>query len=156
MVRLDEVRTAGLASGNVALLACAAVFAAGCGVGSDVIAGAGSAASETALLGSGLHSIAQPPGQEPALVVTPAQRAYLDALNAAGVRPSTELVALSIGSYVCQARAANQTDQAVWDFVLPMVRGDVRDSQVSSAAPPAGEVNSVTADYIRIATDKLC
>jgi hypothetical protein len=37
-----------------------------------------------------------------------------------------------------------------------MVRGDVRDSGVRSAAPPTGEVNSVTADYIRIATDKLC
>jgi len=92
---------------------------------------------------------------------TPARRvvapsAHLDGLNAAGVRPSSEIVALSIGSYVCQARAANQTDQAVWDFVLPMVRGDVRDSAVSSTSPPAGEVNSVTADYIRIATDKLC
>jgi len=91
------------------------------------------------------------------MVVSPEQQSYLDALYAAGVRPSSKLVALTIGSYVCQARAADQTDQAVWDFVLPMVRGDVRDSAVSSAAPPAaGEVNSVTADYIRIATDKLC
>jgi hypothetical protein len=72
------------------------------------------------------------------------------------VRPSSELLALSIGSYVCQARAAEQSDQAVWDFVLPMVRGDVRDSHVSLQAPPAGQVNSVTADYIRIATERLC
>jgi hypothetical protein len=44
----------------------------------------------------------------------------------------------------------------VWDFVMPMVRSDVRDSHLSAQAPPAGQVNSVTADYIRIATDKLC
>jgi hypothetical protein len=41
-----------------------------------------------------------------------------------------------------------------------MVRGDVRDSRaksaVPSAVPPPGQINSVTSDYIRIATDKLC
>jgi hypothetical protein len=37
-----------------------------------------------------------------------------------------------------------------------MVRADVRASGLSAAASPTGEVNSVTADYIRIATDKLC
>ncbi len=137
-------------------MACAALVATGCSMSKDVIAGMGLSTSESAPLGSGLQSISQPPASEPALVVSPKQRGYLDALASSGVRPSSELVALSIGSYVCQARAANQTDQAVWDFVLPMVRGDVRDSQLSSAAPPAGEVNSVTADYIRIATDKLC
>lgn len=121
-----------------------------------VITGMGITTSQSASIGSGLQSLGQPPGDEPALVVNPHQRAYLDALTAAGVKPSGELVALSIGSYVCQARAANQTDQAVWDFVLPMVRGDVRDSHSTVAPPPAGEVNSVTADYIRIATDKLC
>jgi hypothetical protein len=121
-----------------------------------VITGMGLPASESTSLGSALSSMGQPPGDEPALVVTPHQRVYLDALSGAGVTPSSDLVALSIGSYVCQARAANQTDQAVWDFVLPMVRGDVRDSHSTVAPPPAGEVNSVTADYIRIATDKLC
>ena len=126
-------------------------------MGNEVVAGMGIPASESASTASGIQSIVQPPsGAEPALVVTTQQRGYLDALAGAGVRPSSELVALSIGSYVCQARAAHQTDQAVWDFVLPMVRADVRDSGVSSVAPPTGEVNSVTADYIRIATDKLC
>jgi hypothetical protein len=57
---------------------------------------------------------------------------------------------------VCQARAAKQSDQAVWDFVLPMVRSDVRDGGLSSMAPSAGKVDSVTADYIRIATERLC
>jgi Protein of unknown function (DUF732) len=99
---------------------------------------------------------AQPGPQSNAMVVTGQQRAYLDALNAAGVKPSSDLMALRIGSYVCQARAAKQSDQAVWDVVVPLVRGDVRTTHMSSTAPSADEVNSATADYIRIATDKLC
>jgi len=90
------------------------------------------------------------------LTVTGQQRAYLDALRAAGVKPSSDLLALSIGSYVCQARAAKQSDQGVWDFVVPLVRNDVRNNHVSSMAPAAGEVDSATADYIRIATERLC
>jgi hypothetical protein len=47
---------------------------------------------------------------------------------------------------------------------VPLVRSDVRNTHTGSMAPPAagpdspaaGEVNSATADYIRIATDKLC
>ena len=91
--------------------------------------------------------------------MTGQQRAYLDALAAAGVRPSDDLLALSIGSYVCQARAAKQSDQAVWDFVLPLVRSDVRTQPVDArrtATPSAAEVNAATADYIRIATERLC
>ncbi|HEY6647178.1 MAG TPA: DUF732 domain-containing protein [Mycobacterium sp.] len=91
-----------------------------------------------------------------AMVVTGQQRAYLDALNTAGIKPSSDLMALRIGSYVCQARAAKQSDQAVWDVVVPLVRGDVRTAHMSSMAPSSDEVNSATADYIRIATDKLC
>lgn len=125
-----------------------------------VIATMGMPTSETAPAGSGAQIIAQPPEQDggasSALKATPKQRAYLDALTAAGVHPSSELLALTIGSYVCQARAADHSDQAVWDFVLPMVRSDVRDSHLSSQAPQVGQVNSVTADYIRIATERLC
>ena len=98
----------------------------------------------------------QPDSDTSAMVVTGQQRAYLDALNAAGVKPSSDLMALRIGSYVCQARAAKQSDQGVWDFAVPLVRNDVRNSHMSSTAPPADEVNSATADYIRIATDRLC
>jgi len=99
----------------------------------------------------------QAAGRQPDdLTVTPQQREYLDALEASGVRPSTDLMALSIGSYVCQARAAKQSDQAVWDVVVPLVRGDVRTTLLSSSAPSADEVDTATADYIRIATDKLC
>lgn len=88
--------------------------------------------------------------------VTPHQQEYLDALVAAGVQPSDELMALSIGAYVCQARAAKQSEQAVWDFVLPLVRNDVDDAHISSVAPEVGEVQAATADYIRIATERLC
>ena len=51
------------------------------------------------------------------------------------MKPSSDLLALSIGSYVCQARAAKQSDQAVWDFVVPLVRSDVRNTHLSSMAP---------------------
>ncbi len=95
-------------------------------------------------------------GQSDSMVVTPQQHGYLEALRTAGVKPSSDLAALSIGSYVCQARAAKQTDQAVWDFVLPLVRSDVRGGHLSSVAPTTADVDSATADYIRIATERLC
>ena len=96
-------------------------------------------------------------GTEPnTLTVTKQQRAYLDALKAAGLRPSSDLLALSIGSYVCQARAAKQSEAAVRDYVTPLVRSDVRNTELNAVAPPASEVDAVTADYIRIATERLC
>lgn len=84
------------------------------------------------------------------------QKTYLDALDSAGVRPSSDLLALTIGSYVCQARAAGQDDQAVWEFVEPLVRGDVDTSDQSSAHPSQAEVDTATASYIHIATERLC
>ena len=98
----------------------------------------------------------QPGGQSNALVVTAQQRSYLDALRAAGVTPSSDLIALSIGSYVCQSRAARQSEAAVWDFVAPLVRSDVRGTRLASLAPSVAEVDAATADYIRIATERLC
>jgi hypothetical protein len=95
-------------------------------------------------------------GSHTDLTVTPQQRSYLDTLYAADVRPSTDLLALSIGSFVCQARAAKQSDQAVRDYVMPLVRSDVRNHQMNGIAPPPAEVDAVTADYIRIATERLC
>lgn len=128
-------------------------------MGDDVMATIGMPSGTTAS-GSNAQPFAQAPavqpGENPELVVTPAQRAFLDALTEAGLNPSSELSALNIGSCVCQAKAAKQSDQEVWDFVLPMVRGDVRDSYGESVAPPAGQVNSETSDYIRIATETLC
>lgn len=98
----------------------------------------------------------QPGAQSNALVVTAQQRSYLDALKAAGVKPSSDLIALSIGSYVCQSRAAKQNEAAVWDYVVPLVRSDVRSTRIASMAPSAAEVDEATADYIRIATERLC
>ena len=91
------------------------------------------------------------------LDLTPPQRGYLDALLAAGVHPSSELRALSIGSYVCQARAAGQSEQAVRDYVAPMVRSDVADANAS--APQSASVVQADAaidDYILLAGQRLC
>jgi len=90
------------------------------------------------------------------LRVSPQQHSYLDELEASGIRPSTDLLALSIGSYVCQARAAKQPEAAVRDYVTPLVRGDMRSHQVNAVEPSSSEVDAVTADYIRIATERLC
>jgi hypothetical protein len=85
--------------------------------------------------------------------MTGQQRAYLDALTAGGVHPSSELLALSIGSYVCQARAAGQGPQAVWDYVHPLVSSDVHNAHLSSTA---ADIDAATESYIRIASDRLC
>ncbi len=150
-------------AGLSALLAIPAAWLTGCSLGDDMIAGMGSEVETAPPHGL---STAQLPGphdhrsKSNALVVTPHQQSYLDALHAAGVAPSSDLSALSIGSHVCQARAAKQTDQAVWDFVAPLVRNDVSDSDdtdgARAQAPSAGDIDSATADYIRIATERLC
>jgi len=145
------------------LVASSASLLTGCSFSDDMMSGLGPEVETAPAHGQSsaqLPGPAQPGPHSNALVVTPRQRAYLDALRAAGVKPSSDLTALSIGSYVCQARAARQTDQAVWDFVAPLVRNDVSDTGDSDGAramaPPAGEVHSATSDYIRIATDELC
>ena len=98
--------------------------------------------------------------------ITPRQRAYLDDLAGAGVRRSTDLVALSIGSYICQGRAAGQPEQAVWDFVFPMVHGDLAHLDEHTATTDGGDSSTpvqhrlsardATATYLRIATERLC
>lgn len=88
--------------------------------------------------------------------LTDAQRGYLTALAGAGVHPSSELRALSIGSYVCQARAAGQSDQAVWDYVAPMVRSDVADSHASTQSAPGVQADAAVTTYVRIAAAHLC
>jgi hypothetical protein len=91
------------------------------------------------------------------LSITPQQHDYLEALNGSGVRRSSDLMALSIGSYVCQARNAGQSDQGVWDFVFPLVRGEIHDMNPNTAVTAiAAQVDETTAQYIRIATDRLC
>jgi len=145
------------------LVVSAAALLTGCGVGDDLMTTMAASTSETAarvdaqsaqepdLAGPSLNS-----AQPNTMTVTRQQRGYLDALKSAGVSSSNDLVALSIGSYVCQARAAKQSGQAMWDTVLPLVRGDVRTTHPKSSPPSMAEINSATADYIRIATERLC
>jgi hypothetical protein len=132
-----------------------------CDAGDDMIAPLAVPTSQTndALAQAGAPpsaSSAPAPGRNGSLTLNSQQRGYLDALRTAGVTPSSDLLALSIGSYVCQARAAKQNDQAVWDFVLPLVRSDVRATHSGEGTPLPGEINSATSDYIRIATERLC
>ena len=110
--------------------------------------------TQSGLPGGTLSDPAGPSSRE--LARTPRQRMFLDALAEAGVRRSSDLHALSIGSYVCQARAAGQNDRAVWDFVLPLVRGDVNEAADADPRPLAMSVDDATAQYIRIATEQLC
>lgn len=140
------------------MLASVAVLTSGCSLGDTTLTTIGQpAAQSTDARAQGLQSAIRDDGHaEDHFAATPHQQAYLQALADAGVRPADELMALSIGAYVCQARAAKQSEQAVWDFVLPLVRDDVDDAHATSVAPEVGEVNSATADYIRIATERLC
>ncbi len=131
----------------------------GCGSGEDLVTTAAAPTGQPAKTVHATDPSLSPDNamQSAKLDVTPSQRTFLDALSAAGVHPSSELQALSIGSSVCQAHAAGQSDQAVWDYIAPMVRSDVADGQPSGAsAPTTSDLQSVTADYIRIATQRLC
>jgi hypothetical protein len=131
-----------------------------CGVGDDVLGGIGMPVTETTPVGPDDRAgdLAPPAagGQQGRVTVTPAQRAYLDALSAAGVRTTSDLRALWIGAAVCQAHAAKQSDKAVWDSVMPLVRTDLRATQANAALTRSSEINAATADYIRIATQRLC
>jgi hypothetical protein len=140
------------------VIACTPALLTGCS-SDDVMASIGGPAAQTSAGGEATAAPPGPPapsGQSHEIIVTAQQRAFLDTLTAAGVRPSSELRALSIGSYVCQARAAKQDDRAVWDYVLPLVRNDVRKGGMSAMAPSTTDINTATADYIRIATEQLC
>jgi hypothetical protein len=139
--------------------AAAAVLLTGCGSDDDVMTTAKPPPDGSMQTDPGESNLAATSGGPDAgkIVVTPEQHTYLDALAGAGVRPSTDLMALSIGSYVCQARAAGQSDQGVWDFVLPLVRGDVDDMNPDATpASMAPQVHNATTQYIRIATEQLC
>jgi hypothetical protein len=134
-----------------------AAFVSGCSAPDSMMSDLTLPARDTATEASGTPGTPATSGQlQPnALMVSGQQRAYLDALTAGGVHPSSDLLALSIGSYVCQARAAGQSPQAVWDYVHPLVSSDVHNAHTGSMAPPA-DVDAVTASYIRIASDRLC
>jgi hypothetical protein len=177
---------------SMLLLAAATLLLAGCENNDDLMSTLAPGTSKPAppgLLGQAdarvTTTLLAPPdsdGAPNALTETARQRSYLAALTVAGLRPSTDLRALSIGSYVCQALAAKQSDGAVWDFVLPLVRGDVPEGSPQDSAalgvgtrtvagiagswpqavvsPRTGgfdlDVDASTAAYIRIATEQLC
>jgi hypothetical protein len=113
-------------------------------------------ATATASQGSMLPAASGGGAPSSTLVITKQQRAFLDALNVNGVHPSSELLALSIGSYVCQARAAGQSPQAVWDFVHPLVSTDVHSAHAGPVDPTVADVDAATQRYIRTATERLC
>lgn len=140
-------------------LAPAAWLLAGCGSGGDLISTVALPTQQSTADAEGLDVSASSDGGPLSATpdVTPAQREYLDALLAAGVHPSNDLRALSIGSYVCQARAAGQSDQTVWDSVAPMVRSDIADAHTASLqAPSAADSDAVIGHYIGVATQRLC
>ena len=153
------------------VMAPAAWLLAGCGAGGDLISTVALPSQQTTGYadGSEMPMAADAGRLSGTPELTPAQKDYLGALAAAGIHPSSELRALSIGAYVCQARAAGQSDQAVWDSVAPMVRSDViahpSAAPQSAAAPTpvaaaatvaAMDDNSVVSNVIRIATGRLC
>ena len=163
-------------------MAPAAWLLAGCGSGSDLISTVALPSQQTTGYddGTDMPMAADAGRLSGTPELTPAQRDYLGALAAAGIHPSSELRALSIGAYVCQARAAGQSDQTVWISVAPMVCSDVIDAspaqsgptatataaaaaaaesavpQTSTASAAAMDDNSVVSNVIRIATGRLC
>ncbi|WP_422743933.1 hypothetical protein ACN27E_19505 [Mycobacterium sp. WMMD1722] len=142
---------------GAALLAAFALAAAACADGSqEALRTADTLAPEPPVRPGDLPEAPEASDTAGSLRVTREQRVYLDELAAAGVASTSQLQALTIGSSVCQARAAQQSDQAVWDFILPLVRSDVRAVRPPTAAVTRGEVDTATADYIRIATERLC
>jgi Protein of unknown function (DUF732) len=158
-----EGRTAATLIPSLLLTATAAALLSGCAssdqITTSVAAANGSGSVTSPALAGDLLSAPTSSNVD----ISPNQHGYLDALTAAGVHRSSDLRALSIGSYVCQARAAGQSAQAVWDFVLPLVRGDIQDDVAdhdagrhASGTRQATAVSTVTAEYIRIATERLC
>lgn len=148
----------------VGFTASAACLLAGCGSGGDLISTVALPSQQTAGYAAGVDLPISPGAdrQSGSPDLTPAQRDYLMALESAGIHPSNDLRALSIGAYVCQARAAGQSDQTVWDSVAPMVRSDVIEASAASQrsrSPQASavtNVDSLVGNVIHIATQELC
>lgn len=141
------------------LVTPAALLLGACSSGADLMSSVAlpSQQTEDFVDGVGVPSTADGLSAPGRLDLTLVQREYLDALLAAGIHPSSELRALSVGSYVCQARAAGQHEQAVWDYVAPMVRSDVADAQAATPqAPAAVPADMAITGYIRVASERLC
>lgn len=144
----------------VGFVAPAAWLLAGCGSGGDLISTVALPSQQTIDYADGVDMPISPESvrQSGQPDLTAPQRDYLTALADAGIHPSNELRALSIGAYVCQARAAGQSDETVWDSVAPMVRSEVIETSAGSRRTPAmtPDVDTVVGDVIHIATQKLC
>ena len=141
------------------LIAPAAWLLTGCSTGPDLMSTVVLPSEQTpGSVGGDATAAAPDPGSQSAkLELTSIQRGYLDALVEAGIDPPTQLRALSIGSYVCQARAAGQSPEAVREYVAPMVRSDIADANAST--PQSATVIGADAaidGYIRIAGQRLC
>ncbi|MFN6546447.1 hypothetical protein [Mycolicibacterium nivoides] len=143
-------------SATLVVVVSAASLLTACDAGGDIMAPLALPTSQVRGAQPQAASAQPQPGSSGELAITSQQHAYLDELKAAGIKPSSELLALSIGSYVCQGRAAKQDDQAVREFVLPLVRSDVRAARSGQESPTPGEIDTAATDYIRIATDHLC
>jgi hypothetical protein len=141
------------------IMAPTAWLLAGCGSGGDLISTVALPSQQTTDYSEGVDMPVSPGAGRPvgSPELTPAQHDYLDTLVAAGIHPTSDLRALSIGAYVCQARAAGQSDQTVWDSVAPMVRSDVIEVSAGSPQTPAvTNVDTVVGNVIHIAIQKLC
>lgn len=139
-------------------VAPAAWLLAGCGSGGDLISTVALPSQETTGYAEDADLPFSPEGRQSGKPdLNPAQVDYLSALASAGIHSSNDLRALSIGSYVCQARAAGQSDQTVWDSVAPMVRSNVIDVSAGAPRSPAvTNVDTIVGNFIQIATQKLC
>ena len=142
----------------VGFMAPAAWLLAVCGSGGDLISTVALPSHQTTGYAEGDLPVSPESGRQSGKPeLTPAQADYLGALATAGIHSSNDLRALSIGAYVCQARAAGQSDQTVWDSVAPMVRSDVIEASTGSPQTPAPtNVDALVGNVIHIATQKLC
>ena len=143
-----------------ATLPAVALIVGGCAAPGDLTTSVVPTRQSGAVGDAPAQGVAQAAPNSPATgnaAITARQRAYLDDLAAAGVRRSTDLAALSIGSYICQGHAAGQPDQAVWDFVFPMVRGDLGHLEAHLGDREQNlSARDATTRYLRIATERLC
>lgn len=143
-------------SATLVVAMSAASLLSACDAGGDIMAPLAQPTSQVNGAQPQAASAQPQQGRSGELAITSQQHVYLDELKAAGITPSSELLALSIGSYVCQGRAARQNDEAVREFVLPLVRSDVRAAHTGRESPTPAEIDTAATDYIRTATEHLC
>lgn len=142
----------------VGFLAPVAYLLSGCGAGGDLISTMALPSQQTDYVDGVDLPVSPDTGRQSVKPeLTPAQRDYLAALATAGIHPSNDLRALSIGAYVCQARAAGQSDETVWDSVAPMVRSEVISASTEARhTAVVADVDETIGTVISIAAQRLC